>query len=56
MVGSDEGDPDEYSTFFSECKELAFILENSNERALVLVSKAHTPKREHQPTADGRVG
>ena len=38
MSASAEGDLDDYSAFFAECKELAYVLKHANQRALVLVS------------------
>lgn len=38
MGSSGDSDITDFSTFFTECKELAYLMENSDQRALVLVS------------------
>jgi hypothetical protein len=38
MSSIEVAERDDYSTFFQECKELAFVLQNGRERALILVS------------------
>jgi len=39
MSGMEVGDADEYSTFFAECKELAYLLKHANQRSLVLIDE-----------------
>lgn len=40
MSASAEGNHDDYSAFFAECKELAYVLKHANQRSLVLVREA----------------
>lgn len=39
MGSSGDSDSSDFSSFFTECKELAYLMENSDQRALVLVSQ-----------------
>jgi hypothetical protein len=45
MCASEVGDRDDCSTFYLECKELAYIIKNAHARALVLVNDTNMKRK-----------